>query len=67
MTDQQKNTQKKPHAPSEEMPFAAMMQKMMGWQGRCCDCVETMSQMMKTCCQSRAEEEKTTTKTTQKA
>ncbi len=67
MTEEPKNTRKKTRASSEGEPFTVMMQKMMDWRGRCCDCVETMSQMMKTCCQSRAEEEKRPTKTNQKA
>lgn len=69
MTDEQKTTQEEPRAPFENMPFAAMMRKMMGQQGGgCgCDCAEMMSQMMATCGQAQTEEEKTTTETTQKA
>ena len=67
MSDEPKNTRKKPRASFEGMPFAAMMQKMMGRQGNCCDCAEMMSQMMTTCGQAQTEEEITTTKTTQKS
>ena len=62
MSDKPKNTRKKPHGSFEGMPFAAMMQKMMGRQGNCCDCAEMMSQMMTTCGQAQTEEEKNTTK-----
>ena len=67
MTDEHKTTQKEPRAPFEDIPFAAMMEKMMGQQGSGCDCAEMISQMMTTCGQAQTEEEKTTTKTTQKA
>ena len=67
MTDEQKTTQEEPRTPFEGMPFAAMMQKMMGQQGSGCDCAEVMSQMMTMCGQTQTEEEKNTTKTTQKA
>ena len=46
MSDKQKTTQKNCCTPSEGMPFAAMMEKMMGQQGRGCGCIEMMSQMM---------------------
>ena len=67
MTDEQKNTRKKPRKPLEGTPFAAMMQRMMGWQGSGCDCAGMMSQMMTTWGQAQTEEEKTTNRTTQKA
>ena len=57
MTDKQKTTQEEPR-----MPFAAMMQKMMGqhWQG--CDCAKMMWQMMAMCggAQEETEEEEAT-------
>lgn len=48
MSDKQKTTQENCCAPSEGMPFAAMMEKMMGQQGQGCGCIApgVMSQMM---------------------
>jgi hypothetical protein len=46
MTDEQKTTQEKCCAPSEDMPFAAVMEKILGQQDEGCDCIEMMSQMM---------------------
>ncbi len=66
MTDEQKTTQEESSTPFEDMPFAAMMQKMMGQQGSGCGCAEMMSQMAPMCGGVQNEEEKTTTKTTQK-
>ena len=59
MTDKEKTTQEEPRMPFESMPFAAMIQKMMGWQGQSCDCTKMMSQMMAMCfgAQDETEEE----------
>ncbi len=46
MSDKQKTTREKCYAPSEGMPFAALMEKMMARQGQGCGCIEMMSQMM---------------------
>ena len=46
MTDEQKTAQEKCCAPSEDLPFAAMMETMWGKQGQGCGCIEMMSQMM---------------------
>lgn len=68
MTDKQKTTQKEPHVPFESMPFAEMMQKMIGWQGQGCDCAKMMSQMMAMCGAVQDEpEEETVAETNQKA
>jgi hypothetical protein len=52
MTDKQKTTREEPRMPFESMPFAAMMQKMMGRQGPGWNCAtpNVMSQMMAMCC-----------------
>ncbi len=57
MSDEQKTTQEEPHAPFENMPFAAMMQKMMGQQWQSCDCGKMMSQMMAMCGGAQSEQE----------
>ena len=49
MTDKQKTTQEEPRTLFENMPFAAMMQKMVGRQWPGCDCAKMMSQMMAMC------------------
>jgi len=49
MTDQQKDTQ----AAWEGMPFAEMMQKMMGQKAEGCGCADRMSQMMTMCCDTQ--------------
>ena len=68
MTDKQKTTQEEPRVPFESMPFAAMMQKMMGWQGQDCDCAKMMSQMMAMCSGAQDEtEEETAPEESQKA
>jgi hypothetical protein len=46
MSAEQKTTQEQCCAPSEGVPFSAMMEKMMGQQGQGCGCSEMMSQMM---------------------
>ena len=46
MSNEQKTAQKESHSPFEGMPFAAMMEKMMGQQGQGCGCADMMSQMM---------------------
>jgi hypothetical protein len=62
MTENRRNTQKECRAFLENMPFAEMMQKMMGPKGSCCDvsCSEMMSQMMKMCSKGRTEKEEAT-------
>ena len=64
MTDKQKTTQEERRVPFESMPFAAMMQKMMGrrWPGWNCTTPSVMSQMMAMCCgmQDETEEEAAT-------
>ena len=50
MSDQQKSTQDNPRTPWEDMPFAGMMQEMMGQMGEGCGCTDGMSQMMAMCC-----------------
>ena len=68
MTDKQKTTQEEPRVPFESMPFAEMMQKMMGWQGQGCDCAKMMSQMMAMCSEMREEtEEEAASEENQKA
>lgn len=83
MSDEQKTTREKPRAPFADMPFAAMMEQMMGQQGcGCmemmsqmvrqqdmdCDCAEMMPQMMAMCGGAQDEEEKNTPEeTTQEA
>ena len=59
MSDERKTTQEELHAPFESMPFATMMQKMMGRQWKSCDCSKMMSQIMAMCggMQDEAEEE----------
>jgi hypothetical protein len=51
MTDKQKTTKEERRAPFEGIPFAAMMQKMMGrqWPGWNCARPNVMSQMMAMC------------------
>ena len=46
MSDEQKTTQEESRDPFAGMPFAAMMEKMMGQQGQGCGCKEMMSQLM---------------------
>ena len=68
MTDKQKTTQEEPRVPFESMPFAAMMQKMMGGQWQGCDCAKMMSQMMAMCSGAQDEtEEETAPEESQKA
>ena len=63
MTDKQKTTQEEPR-----VPFAAMMQKMMGGQWQGCDCAKMMSQMMAMCSGAQEDtEEETDPKGGQKA
>ena len=59
MTDKQRNTEKEISGCCEGMPFAEMMQKMMGWQWQGCDCAKMMSHMMAMCsgAQDKPEEE----------
>ena len=74
MTDKQRTKQKTTHeerrVPFESMPFAAMMQKMMGrrWPGWNCATPSVMSQMMAMCCGMQDEtEEEAATEASQKA
>ena len=81
MTDEQKTTQEESRTPFAGMPFAAMMEKMMGQQGQGCNCMEMMSQMMsqqemdcdcaemmaKCCGQAQDEEKTASTETAQQA
>ncbi len=70
MTDKQKTTQEKPHAPFNDMPFAAMMKQMMGGQqGGGCNCAEMMAQMMAMCggAQAPGETQASAEEATQKA
>jgi hypothetical protein len=70
MTDKQKTTQEEPHAPFEDMPFAAMMKKMMGGQqGGGCNCAEMMAQMTAMCggAQATGETEASAQEAAQKA
>jgi len=48
MSDEQKSTRKEASTPCGDMPFAAMMEKMMGQGGQACGCMApgVMSQMM---------------------
>jgi hypothetical protein len=57
MTDKQKTTQEESRMPFESTPFTEMMQKMMGWQWRGCDCAKMMSQMMAMCSGTQDETE----------
>lgn len=56
MSDEQKTSQEEPRGPFNDIPFAAMMEKMMGRQGKGCDGAEIMSQMLAKC--GRAQDEK---------
>ena len=70
MTDKQKTTQEEPRVPFESVPFAEMMQKMMGrqWPGWNCATPNVMSQMMAMCCGAQDEtKEEAATEAGQKA
>ena len=70
MTDKQKTTQEERRVPFEGMPFAAMMQKMMGrqWPGWNCATQGVMSRMMAMCWGAQDEtKEEAATNTSQKA
>ncbi len=79
MSDEQKTAQEKPHDPFADLPFAAMMKKMMGQQGGGCGCFEMMSQLMgqqgmgcdcaemMTMCGGAQDEEETTAEPAQEA
>jgi hypothetical protein len=70
MTDKQKTTPEESRVPFESMPFAAMMKKMMGWQGQGWNCAtqSVMSQMMARCCGAQDEtKEEAATEVNQKA
>lgn len=66
MTDEQKTTREESRTPFEDMPFEAMMQKMMNQMGSSFDCTEMMSHMMTMCRKKpvHGEKEKSTTETT---
>jgi len=77
MSDEQKTTQAETDTPRGGMPFAEMIKKMMGQQGR--NCLAMMSQMMgqqdvdcdcasmMSMCSGVSDEEDTATEGTQKA
>ena len=70
MTEKQKTTQEEPRVPFESMPFAAMMQKMMGRQGPGWNCTtpNVMVEMMAMCCGAQDEpKEEAATEASQKA
>ena len=70
MTDKQTTTQEESRVPFESMPFAAMMQKMMGRQGPGWNCAtpNMISQMMAMCCGTQDQtKDEATAEATQKA
>jgi len=81
MCNEQKSTRKESSIPCGDMPFAAMMEKMMGQQGPGCGCTGpgVMSQMMgqqgmgcdcsemMAMCGAARDKEETTSETTQRA
>ena len=68
MTDKEKTTQEEPRMPFESMPFAAMMQKIVGQPGQGCNCAKMMSQMMAMCSGTQDEtDEEAATEESQKA